>query len=85
MINELTLLRKSVVVGFSALTLASITIPAQAINLIKNGGFIPSSSIGSPLVLVHLYHQVSTILIPLLLSRIGLSKTKMLVEQVLTT
>ena len=42
-------LRKSAIVGFSALALSSISLSAQAINLVKNGGFVPSSSIGSSL------------------------------------
>lgn len=47
MLNNLRLLRKSAIIGFSTLALSSISLSAQAINIVKNGGFIPSSSIGS--------------------------------------
>ncbi len=46
MIDNLRLLRKSAIVAFSTLALSSISLSAQAINLVKNGGFVPSSSIG---------------------------------------
>jgi hypothetical protein len=45
-IKQLTALRNSAILGLSSIVLSSVSLPAQAINLVQNGGFVPNN-IGS--------------------------------------
>lgn len=42
-IKQLTALRNSAILGLSSIVLSSVSLPAQAINLVQNGGFVPSN------------------------------------------
>jgi hypothetical protein len=41
-INQLTVLRKSAMIGLSSIVLSALSLPAQAIEFVQNGGFVPS-------------------------------------------
>ncbi|MBD2268282.1 hypothetical protein H6F62_05670 [Anabaena sp. FACHB-1391] len=45
-IKQLTALRNSAIIGLSSIVLSAVSLPAQAINLVQNGGFVPNN-IGS--------------------------------------
>ena len=49
MINQLTILRKSGIIGISSIFLASVSLSAQALspNLVHNGGFTPDADIST--------------------------------------
>jgi hypothetical protein len=46
-IKQLTALRNSAILGLSSIVLSSVSLPAQAINLVQNGGFVPSNVSGT--------------------------------------